>query len=233
MFQRLAMILVGLAVAASAHDTITTKVTWTKEISRLTYKNCASCHREGGSSFSLVTYDEARPWAKAIKEEVLARRMPPWNAVKGFGDFANDKGLTQEQIEIFADWAEGGAPEGNPAYLPKMPRDLGAAPTAPSGTRVVVAGSRKFSSTVTLSGIQPLGVPAGGALQVVAAKPDGSVEPLLWVQSFNPSYNQPYTFRRPLTFPAGTVIQTSPTNGKVSLVLSGASRAVATAKPSN
>ena len=69
-----------------------------------------------------MTYEEARPWAKAIKEEVLARRMPPWNAVKGFGDFKNDRGLTQEQIEMLADWVEGGAPEGDPAYLPKAPR---------------------------------------------------------------------------------------------------------------
>ena len=57
----------------------------------------------------------------AIKEEVLERRMPPWGAVKGFGQFQDDQGLTQEQIGLIADWVEGGAPEGDPALPPKAP----------------------------------------------------------------------------------------------------------------
>jgi len=71
----------------SAHEPITTKLTWTREISRIFYKRCVTCHRAGGKApMPLVTYEEARPWAKAIKEEVLERRMPPWGAVKGFGE---------------------------------------------------------------------------------------------------------------------------------------------------
>src|SRR5438477_2680081 len=105
----------------SAHDVITTPITFSREIARLVYRRCAGCHRPGGSAFSLLTYQEARPWAKAIKEEVLERRMPPWGAVKGFGDFADDLGLSQEQLELIADWVEGGAPEGDPALLPKTP----------------------------------------------------------------------------------------------------------------
>src|SRR5579864_3454608 len=109
-------ILVGLvgALAAQAHEPITTKLTWTQEIARIVYKRCASCHHEGGAAFSLMTYDEARPWAKAIKEEVLERRMPPWEAVKGFGEFREDRGLTQEELETISAWVEGGAPEGEP-----------------------------------------------------------------------------------------------------------------------
>src|ERR1043166_1846331 len=126
-------------VAAQAHDIITTKITWSREISRLVYKRCSSCHREGGSSFSLMTYAEARPWAKAIKEEVLERRMPPWGAVKGFGDFQNDQGFTQEQLELVADWVEGGAPEGDPKFLPKTP-DAPAAVAATSTQGIVVDG---------------------------------------------------------------------------------------------
>jgi len=64
-------------------------------MSRLVFAHCASCHREGGSSFSLMTYRQARPWAVAIKDEVLERRMPPWGAVDGFGDFQNDEALTE------------------------------------------------------------------------------------------------------------------------------------------
>ena len=65
-----------LALASSAHDVITTPITYSREISRLIYSRCAGCHREGGRAFSLLTYEEARPWAKAIKEEVLTPRRP-------------------------------------------------------------------------------------------------------------------------------------------------------------
>src|SRR5438105_11797568 len=87
-------------IKSPAHDVITTKITFDREIARIVYARCASCHRPGGTAFSLMTYDDARPWAKAIQEEVLERRMPPWGAVKGFGDFRNDQALTPEQIEV-------------------------------------------------------------------------------------------------------------------------------------
>src|SRR5216683_417963 len=102
MFRAVALLTLSLGIA-QAHDVITTKITWSKEISRLFFKRCASCHREGGSSFSLTKYEEARPWAKAIKEEALERRMPPWGAVKGFGDFRDDQGLTQEELHLISD----------------------------------------------------------------------------------------------------------------------------------
>lgn len=92
------------------------------------------------------TYAEAHPWAVAIKEEVLARRMPPWGAVKGFGEFRDDGGLTQEQIEWIADWVVGGAPEGDPALLPKAPSFAKAAAVhVPPGTR---RGSRRCIGAV-------------------------------------------------------------------------------------
>ena len=59
-----------------------------------------------------MTYQEAQPQASAIKDAVLSRRMPPWGAVKGFGNFRNDQGLTQQQIELIADWVEGGTTQG-------------------------------------------------------------------------------------------------------------------------
>ena len=116
------MLTAALGGAAWGHDVITTKITFDREIVRIVQARCASCHREGGSAFSLTTYSEARPWAKAMQEEVLERRMPPWGAVKGFGDFRNDQALTPEQIELMADWVEGGAPEGEPKDLPEPPK---------------------------------------------------------------------------------------------------------------
>ena len=117
-----AALLAGLPGAASAHDVITTKITFDREIVRIIYARCAICHREGGSAFSITSYNDARPWAKAIQEEVLERRMPPWGAVKGFGDFRDDQALTPEQIELIGDWVEGGSPEGEPKDLPATPK---------------------------------------------------------------------------------------------------------------
>src|SRR5215475_2620123 len=108
-----AIVILGACAAAQAHDIITTPVTWDREISRIFYSRCASCHREGGTAFSMTAYQETFPWRTAIKEEVLERRMPPWGAVKGFGDFRNDQALTPEQLELLTSWSQGGSPEGD------------------------------------------------------------------------------------------------------------------------
>jgi len=81
-----------------------------------------------------------------------------------------------------------------------------------------VSGSLKLTAAVTVAGIQPGDIPVQGALQVIALRPDGTVEPLLWVQKFNPAYNQPYWFKTPLALPPGTVIRISPAVGKASLL---------------
>src|SRR5580765_6541334 len=107
---------------ALAHDPNAT-ITWNREISRIVFERCASCHRDGGTSFSLMTYQDAQPRLSAIKDAVLSRRMPPWGAVKGFGSFRNDQGLMQEQIEVITDWVQSDAPKGNnPNTLPKVPK---------------------------------------------------------------------------------------------------------------
>jgi hypothetical protein len=207
----LLVFVVGSGFIVRAHDVISTKLTWSREVSRIVYRRCVSCHQEGGSAFSLMKYDDARPWAKAIKEEVLGRRMPPWNAVKGFGDLRNDQGLTQEQIEIIGDWVEGGAPEGDPLLLPPKPnvqvKGQAAAGTAGS---VRVSGSLTLLEPAAFGGIQPGKLDAGASVQVTAVRPDGSVEPLLWVKNFNPAYDQPYYFAKPLRLPTGSRIQVYP-----------------------
>jgi len=95
----LAVVLVATCGHVDAHDPNAT-ITWNREISRIVYDRCASCHREGGTSFSLMTYKQVQPRAAAVKDAVLSRRMPPWGAVKGFGSFRNDEGLSQEQISL-------------------------------------------------------------------------------------------------------------------------------------
>jgi hypothetical protein len=217
MIRRLATGIVMLAVAISAHDVITTPITFSREISRLVYSRCASCHRPGGSAFSLVTYEAARPWAKAIKDEVLERRMPPWGAVKGFGDFRGDQGLTQEQIELISDWVEGGAPEGEASLLPKLPDFAEQHSTAAPPPGIAVDGAFTLKSALTVAGIQPKGTQAGATFMAVAERPDGSVEPLLWLYNYNPKFAHPYWYSANLRLPAGTKISVTPA-GAVTLL---------------
>ncbi|HEX4949375.1 MAG TPA: hypothetical protein VFZ34_22060, partial [Blastocatellia bacterium] len=109
------------ALPASSHDPITTSVTFNKEIIRILQRSCLDCHAPGKikADIPLTSYEEARPWAKAIKEEVLEKRMPPFQAVKGYGEFHNPYLLSQREIELLISWVEGGAPRGEVKDLPK------------------------------------------------------------------------------------------------------------------
>jgi hypothetical protein len=71
---------------------------------------------------SLITYKEVRPWAKAIREKVATRQMPPWHADPQYGSWENDRRLSQKDIDTIVAWVDGGAPEGNPKDLPPMPK---------------------------------------------------------------------------------------------------------------
>jgi hypothetical protein len=101
----------GLGISGRAHDRISTRVTWNREIGPLIERRCASCHTDAGFAFPLTTYDKARPWAVAIKEVTLAGEMPPWGAAPGIGHFANDRRLTRHELELIAAWVDGGAPK--------------------------------------------------------------------------------------------------------------------------
>ncbi len=211
--------IVGAGILLSAHDVFSTKITWSREISRVVYKRCGSCHREGGTSFPLITFYQVRPWAKAIKEEVLERRMPPFGAVKGFGDLRDDQALTQEEIHLISDWVEGGSPEGDRALMPHE-RDFSPAATNPpkTGAGMMVNGSLTLAHPATVAGIRPKDMREGSSVRVVAERPDGSIEPLIWLYNYKAEFDQAYYFRTPLAFPAGTKIETYPA-GAVSLLL--------------
>ncbi len=96
-------------------------VTFTKDIAPIFQERCEDCHRKGGMApMSLVTYQETRPWAKAIKERVVTHNMPPWHIDRtvGIQHFANDRSLTDEQIATIARWVDLGAPQGDPKDMP-------------------------------------------------------------------------------------------------------------------
>ena len=109
---------------AGAHERITTTVTWDREISPIVQARCQSCHGAGAkTTMPLTSYAEARPWARAIKHEVLTRRMPIWHAARGYGDFANDPSLSPFEVALIAAWVDGGAPKA-------LPSTQGSAPAA-------------------------------------------------------------------------------------------------------
>ncbi|HEX5111103.1 MAG TPA: cytochrome c [Vicinamibacterales bacterium] len=196
------------ALSLGAHDFSKNPVTWNREMSRLVYDRCASCHREGGTSFSLMTYQDAQPRAIAIREAVLSRRMPPWGAVKGFGDFRNDQGLTQEQVELVAGWVEGGMSKGNnPNALPPPPRFTPQPAFRAPADKVRVRGPFTLRQSMTLDGVLPDKVPAGSSLQITALLPSGAVLPLVWLYEYRSAHQHPFLFRKPLDLPGGTTIR--------------------------
>ena len=186
------------------------------------FKRCASCHRSGGKAMSLVHYEEARPWAKAIKEEVLERRMPPWGAVKGFGEFLNDRGLTQEEISIFADWVEGGAPEGEAKYAPEIPLRFEEPPTRKGRfQQIALDATLTLSRDELLQGIRPTRAVSDASVRIFAQLPDGSLEPLLWLKNYKPEWGLSYFFVKPVTLPKGSQIFVQPSGrGTLNLLTS-------------
>jgi len=195
--------------AAFAHDPITTKLLWTQEISRLIYRHCASCHHDGGAAMSLMTYEEARPWAKAIRDEVISRRMPPWGPVKGVGEFRDDPSLSQIEIDMIVNWVEGGAPEGNEIYLPPAPRSY-PQPSAPRMGRewtVSTAAPITLAEAVELAGVRPARLATGESLEVTAYLPDGAVRRLIWIRGWRPQWLRTFYFRRAVRLPKGSRVK--------------------------
>jgi hypothetical protein len=99
-----------------------TPVTFSKDVAPILYRNCTSCHRPGTSApMSLLTYADARPYAKSIRDHVLDRKMPPWHADPAIGTFANERRLTDADRATLVAWANTGAREGDQRDLPAAP----------------------------------------------------------------------------------------------------------------
>ncbi|HYL72765.1 MAG TPA: thiol-disulfide isomerase [Bryobacteraceae bacterium] len=113
-------LLLGSSLAAVACAATQTKVTFNKDVLPIVQKHCQNCHRPGEvAPMSFLTYNEARPWAKAIRQAALTKKMPPWFADPHYGHFKNDPSLAQSEIDTLVAWADAGAPEGNPKDAPK------------------------------------------------------------------------------------------------------------------
>src|SRR5215510_8836204 len=123
-------VVIGLVAAAAPRAAQSAEpvgeVTFTKDIAPILQRSCQNCHRpDGVAPMSLVTYDEVRPWARAMKSRTglgpKAGVMPPWYVEKNIGiqNFKNDPSLSDEEIARIAKWADSGAPRGNPVDMPQ------------------------------------------------------------------------------------------------------------------
>ena len=95
--------------------------TFTKDVAPILQAKCQECHRAGSMApMSLITYEEARPWAKSIRQRVVTRQMPPWHIdmTVGVHKFKNDMSLSDDQINTIVRWVDSGAPQGDPKDMP-------------------------------------------------------------------------------------------------------------------
>jgi mono/diheme cytochrome c family protein len=120
-YSALAAVALAFAAVPEAQSPAPGQVTFAKDVAPIFQKACQNCHRPGSiAPMSLLTYEDARPWARSIKDRVERRSMPPWHVDRtvGIRKFKDDISLSDQEIATIASWIDGGAPRGNPADLP-------------------------------------------------------------------------------------------------------------------
>ncbi|MBM42470.1 MAG: hypothetical protein CL483_11165 [Acidobacteria bacterium] len=118
---RIGAMTAALALFGAVSVSAQTEVTFTRDVESILQRSCQGCHRPGQMGpMSLVTYEDVRPWARAVREKVVGRVMPPWHLDKtvGIRQFENDTSLSDAEIDIVARWVDAGAPRGNAADAP-------------------------------------------------------------------------------------------------------------------
>src|SRR5258708_34529587 len=99
------------------------KITFSETIAPIVYENCVTCHRPGEAApFALISYDDVKKRGPLIATVTQSRYMPPWHAAHGYGDFADERRLSDAQIAAIGQWVKQGMPQGDPAKMPKLPR---------------------------------------------------------------------------------------------------------------
>ena len=153
----------GVAALAASNN-----VTFNKDVLPVLQKNCQECHRPGEvAPMSLLTYSEARPWAKALKAAVVTQKMPPWFADPKYGHFANDRRLSPEEIEVISAWADNGSPEGDAKDKP-----------AP----VTFASGWKIKPDMVIEMPEAYPIPAKGTINYQYIRVKGNIIQDLWVE---------------------------------------------------
>ena len=146
-------------------------VTYTKDVAPILYQHCTTCHRPGEiAPMSLLSYEETRPWARSIKDNVVKGIMPPWHADPAHGVWANDRRLSATEKDVIARWVDAGAPQGNPADLPPRP--------------AYTEGWSIGKPDVVLSMDKPYEVPAQGEIPYQYFEVPTNFAEDKWVQAF-------------------------------------------------
>ena len=204
-----------------AHDRISTRVSWDREVAPIVSARCRSCHSPGGKApMPLTTYEEVRPWARAIKEEVLTRRMPKWHVVRGYGDFTNDPTLSPFEIGLIAAWVDGGAPKA-PSGKPSAEASPSVPAAAPWVPAVIEESHLRRTELPCSSHVLPPGrlialapvMPTGASLRLTLSRSDGLEEPLLWVRDFDPKFPETYWLRNPVDVSSGVRMSAESSTG--------------------
>lgn len=121
-----AVLLAGVAwlhADQSSPQAARARVTFSETIAPIVYDNCVTCHRPGEAApFPLISYQDVAKRGATIARVTESRYMPPWHAAHGYGDFADERRLTDAQISAIGDWVKQGMPEGDPAKMPALPR---------------------------------------------------------------------------------------------------------------
>jgi len=116
-----AAVVAGIPSISEAQTAPRESVTFSRDVAPILQRSCQSCHNPGGiGPMPLMTYDQVRPWARAIKTKTSRREMPPWFIEKNIGiqRFKDDTSLSDREIDIVSRWVDAGAPQGNPADVP-------------------------------------------------------------------------------------------------------------------
>lgn len=117
------IIVIALGSGASRADSKPDKLlTFSKDVAPILFNHCVECHRPNDiAPMSLLTYKDARPWARSIREKVISHEMPPWSPDPKYGEFSNEDRLSPTEINTIVGWVDQGANEGSPKELPKAP----------------------------------------------------------------------------------------------------------------
>jgi hypothetical protein len=167
----LALLVVGAyPLAIKGQDVAAREVTFTRDVAPIVFENCAYCHRPGEvAPFSLLSYKDARPWARSMKQQVSLRHMPPWNADAHYGDFRNPRVLNDKQIATIVAWADGGAKEGDPADLPPVPH--------------FADGWQIGTPDLVVTMPEPVKIPASGTIPYATYPSNYTFEKDTWIQA--------------------------------------------------
>jgi hypothetical protein len=161
----------GAAVSGAPLDPApATTPTFSRDVAPILYRSCVECHRSTGMApMALMSFEDVRPWARAIRSKVSSREMPPWGADPAIGKWANDISLSAHDIDTITAWVDGGAPEGDKADLPKAP--------------VFADGWSIGEPDLVFSMLKPFSVPADGTVPYVYVTIPTNLKEDIWVKA--------------------------------------------------